>query len=158
MRIPNPARPRTGDAEPGALSRGPLGALPHLSASTRRALAASGLLALANALALVVQAWALASALADVVLRGFAADGIAPRIGVLCGAVLARAALSWATESVSARAAAGAKEELRSLLLDSALRRGPEWIDGYGAAELTTLATKGLDSLDAYFTSTCPPW
>ncbi len=156
MRIPNPARPRTGDAAPGALSRGPLGALPHLSASTRRALAASGLLALANALALVVQAWALASALADVVLRGFAADGIAPRIGVLCGAVLARAALSWATESVSARAAAGAKEELRSLLLDSALRRGPEWIDGYGAAELTTLATKGLDSLDAYFTKYLP--
>ncbi|WP_425394720.1 thiol reductant ABC exporter subunit CydD [Actinopolyspora halophila] len=154
--MPNPVRPRTGDAGPSALSSGPLGALPHLSASTRRALVASGLLALVNALALVVQAWALASALADVVLRGFGADGTALRIGVLCGAVLARSVLSWATESVSARAAAGAKEELRALLLDSALRRGPEWIDGYGAAELTTLATKGLDSLDAYFTRYLP--
>ncbi|MER6989533.1 thiol reductant ABC exporter subunit CydD [Saccharopolyspora hirsuta] len=135
---------------------GPLGALPRLSASARRALAVAGLLSVGNAIALIVQAWALGSALAAVVTRGAAPDEIGDYLVVLAGAVVARAVLGWATESVSARAAAGAKEELRGLLLDSALRRGPEWIQRRGPAELTALATKGLDALDAYFTKYLP--
>ncbi|PRW63031.1 glutathione/cysteine ABC transporter permease/ATP-binding protein [Actinopolyspora mortivallis] len=135
---------------------GPLGGLPRLSPSTRRALLLAAVLAVANALALVAQAWALASVLADVVLRGLDLPQVSGRLAVLCGAVAARAVLHWATESVSARAAAGAKEELRALLLDSALRRGPEWIDRHGPSELTTLATKELDALDAYFTVYLP--
>jgi thiol reductant ABC exporter CydD subunit/thiol reductant ABC exporter CydC subunit len=135
---------------------GPLGALPRLSGATRRALVVAGLLAAGNAIALIAQAWAIGSALADVVVRGVPAAEIGDRLVVLAVAVIARAALSWATESVSARAAAGAKEELRALLLDSALRRGPEWIGRRGPAELTALATRGLDALDAYFTKYLP--
>ncbi|MDA3646025.1 thiol reductant ABC exporter subunit CydD [Saccharopolyspora indica] len=135
---------------------GPLGALPRLSASARRALVVAGLLSVGNAVALIVQAWALGSALAAVVTRGAGPGEIGDHLIVLAGAVVARAALAWATESVSARAAAGAKEELRGLLLDSALRRGPEWIQRRGPAELTALATKGLDALDAYFTKYLP--
>ncbi|MDI2032686.1 thiol reductant ABC exporter subunit CydD [Saccharopolyspora sp. TS4A08] len=135
---------------------GPLGALPRLSGSTRRALVVGGLLAAGNAVALIAQAWAIGSALADVVVRGVPAAEIGDRLVVLAVAVLARAALGWATEAVSARAAAGAKEELRALLLDSALRRGPEWIGKRGPAELTALATRGLDALDAYFTKYLP--
>ncbi|SDP93076.1 ATP-binding cassette, subfamily C, CydCD [Actinopolyspora xinjiangensis] len=147
-----------GEGERGSavLANGPLGTLPRLSPSTRRALYLSGVLAVLGALALIVQAWALSDALARVVVHGFDATAIGDRLAVLCCAVLARSALNWATASVSARAAAGAKEELRSVVLDSALRRGPEWIDRHGAAELTTLATKGLDSLDAYFTRYLP--
>ncbi|QUG99519.1 thiol reductant ABC exporter subunit CydD [Saccharopolyspora erythraea] len=132
----------------------PLGALPKLSRSARRALVVAGALALGNAVALIVQAWALATALAAVVTTGTTAIG--DELVVLAGAVVARAAFGWATEAVSARAAAGAKEELRAVLLDSALRRGPEWIRRRGAAELTALATKGLDALDAYFTKYLP--
>ncbi|TWF94501.1 thiol reductant ABC exporter subunit CydD [Saccharopolyspora dendranthemae] len=135
---------------------GPLGALPRLSRATRRALVIAGLLAVGNAVALIAQAWAIGSALADVVVRGVPAAEISDRLVVLAVAVIARAALSWATESVSARAAAGAKEELRGLLLDTALRRGPEWIGRRGPAELTALATRGLDALDAYFTKYLP--
>ncbi|SFS84086.1 thiol reductant ABC exporter subunit CydD [Saccharopolyspora flava] len=135
---------------------GPLGALPRLSRSARRALLVGGLLATGNAVALIAQAWAIGSALADVVVRGVPATEIGDRLVVLAVAVLARAALGWATEAVSARAAAGAKEELRALLLDSALRRGPEWIGKRGPAELTALATRGLDALDAYFTKYLP--
>ncbi|WP_245556228.1 thiol reductant ABC exporter subunit CydD [Actinopolyspora mortivallis] len=149
-----PARARR--AVDTVLSNGPLGALPRLSPSTRRVLLLAGLLAVGNALALVAQAWALASVLADVVLRGLDLPEVSGRLVVLCGAVAARAVLGWATESVSARAAAGAKEELRALLLDSALRRGPEWIDRHGPSELTTLATRELDALDAYFTVYLP--
>ncbi|MCA1193803.1 thiol reductant ABC exporter subunit CydD [Saccharopolyspora sp. 6V] len=135
---------------------GPLGALPRLSRSARWALLAAGALAAGHAAALIVQAWALASALAEVVTAGVGAAAVTDRLGVLAAAIVARAALGWATESVSARAAAGAKEELRAQLLDSALRRGPEWIRGRGPVELTALATKGLDALDAFFTKYLP--
>ncbi|MEV5537547.1 thiol reductant ABC exporter subunit CydD [Saccharopolyspora shandongensis] len=135
---------------------GPLGALPRLSGSARRALVVAGLLSVGNAAALIVQAWALGTALAAVVTSAASPEEIGDYLVVLAGAVVARAVLGWATESVSARAAAGAKEELRGLLLDSAMRRGPEWIHRRGPAELTALATKGLDALDAYFTKYLP--
>ncbi|MGP4018506.1 thiol reductant ABC exporter subunit CydD [Saccharopolyspora sp. 5N708] len=134
----------------------PLGALPRLSGSARRALVAAGLLSVGGAIALIVQAWALSSALAAVVTRGAEPAAISGPLVVLAIAVVVRAGLGWATEAVSARAAAGAKEELRGLLLDSALRRGPEWIHRHGPAELTSLATRGLDALDAYFTKYLP--
>ncbi len=123
---------------------GPLGPLPRLSAAARRALAACAVLAALGGCALVVQAWALAT----VVTGGSA-------LGVLAGAVVARALLGWATQVVAARAAAGAKEELRARLLDRALALGPEWTVPRGAS-LTVLATRGLDALDDYFTVYLP--
>ncbi|MFR9729094.1 thiol reductant ABC exporter subunit CydD [Saccharopolyspora sp. MS10] len=133
---------------------GPLGALPRLSRSARTALAVGGALAAGQAVALVVQAWALASALAAVVTEGTADVG--GWLAVLAGAIAARAALGWAVESASARAAAGAKEELRAKLLDAALHCGPEWIRERGPVELTALATKGLDALDPFFAKYLP--
>lgn len=133
-----------------------LGALPRLSVSARRALVVAGALAATQGVALVVQAWALGSALAAAVTRSATSAEIAPYLVVLAGAVVARAALAWGTETISARAAAGAKEELRARLVRAALGRGPEWIDRRGPAELSTLATKGLDALDAYFTKYLP--
>ncbi|SDH44111.1 ATP-binding cassette, subfamily C, CydCD [Lentzea fradiae] len=127
------------------MKRGPLGALPQLSRNARRALVGVGALAFLNALALVAQAVALASVITT-------REGL-PLLAV---AILARAGLSWATESVAARAAAGAKEELRTQLLAKSFERGPGWIAGRGTAELSVLATKGLDALDAYFTRYLP--
>ncbi|WP_460443945.1 thiol reductant ABC exporter subunit CydD, partial [Amycolatopsis cihanbeyliensis] len=134
--------------------RGPLGALPALSAAARRALALTGLLALANTSALVAQAPLLASVLASIVAGE--PGNLAPRLAALLAAVLARALLGWATRVVSARAAAGAKEELRRRTVEHALRLGPEWIAASGPGELTALTTRGLDALDAYFTSYLP--
>ncbi|MEU0462693.1 thiol reductant ABC exporter subunit CydD [Amycolatopsis sp. NPDC006131] len=133
--------------------KGPLGALPLLSAAARRALALSGLLALGNATALVAQAFLLASVCAAVV----AGHGVgAGQLVALAGAVVARALIAWALRLVAARAAAGAKEELRAKVVDHALRLGPEWIARRGPGELTALTTKGLDALDAYFTDYLP--
>ncbi|MFL6120640.1 thiol reductant ABC exporter subunit CydC [Actinophytocola sp.] len=123
---------------------GPLGALPRLSRAARRALAACAVLAGLSGGALVVQAWALAG-----VVTG------SPLLVVLAGAVLARAVLTWVTQVVAARAAAGAKEELRARLLDRALALSPEWTVSRDA-ELTVLATRGLDALDEYFTVYLP--
>ncbi|HEY0500562.1 MAG TPA: thiol reductant ABC exporter subunit CydD, partial [Kutzneria sp.] len=75
---------------------------------------------------------------------------------LLAGAVIARSVLVWALDTMSARAAAGAKEELRARALDRAMAHGPEWIATHGPAELTVVATKGLDALDAYFTRYLP--
>jgi ATP-binding cassette subfamily C protein CydD/ATP-binding cassette subfamily C protein CydCD len=133
--------------------KGPLGALPALSAAARRALALAALLALLNAAALVAQAFLLASACAEIV-----AGHEVPVIGlaVLAAVVLGRALIVWAMRLVATRAAAGAKEELRAKTVDHAIRLGPEWVAARGPAELTTLATKGLDALDAYFTDYLP--
>ncbi|GAB2999109.1 thiol reductant ABC exporter subunit CydD [Saccharothrix stipae] len=135
---------------PGAPSakkpgKGPLGALPALSRSARRALALCAVLAALTAGALVWQAVALASALVT-----------GGSLWVLAGAVVVRAGLAWVTESVAARAAAGAKEELRAAVLDRALGLGPSWIVARGPASLAVVATKGLDALDAYFTRYLP--
>ena len=137
-------------------ARGPLGALPKLSRTTRLALIGYAMLAVGNAAALIAQAWALASLLADVVLHSAAHMDITSRLLILTAAVLARAFLGWATETVSMRSAAGTKEELRARLVDHTLRLGPEWIVEHGPAELTVLATKGLDTLDNYFTKYLP--
>ncbi|HEX6343315.1 thiol reductant ABC exporter subunit CydD [Umezawaea sp.] len=125
--------------------KGPLGALPALSRSARWALVWCAALAVATAVATVVQAVALAT-----VLTG------GSTWFPLATAVVARAVLAWVTESVAARAAAGAKEELRAALLDRSLALGPSWIAARGPAELAVLATKGLDALDAYFTKYLP--
>lgn len=127
------------------MRRGPLGALPQLSRNARRALVGVGALAFLNSLALVAQAVALASVITT-------REGL-PLLAV---AILARAGLSWATESAAARAAAGAKEELRTQLLAKSFERGPGFIAERGTAELSVLATKGLDALDAYFTRYLP--
>ncbi|GGS18204.1 thiol reductant ABC exporter subunit CydC [Actinokineospora fastidiosa] len=133
--------------------RGPLGALPGLSPSARRALILGGVLAVLTAGALVVQAWALATVLAEVAAGAGASVGWLIAVG---GAVAVRSLLGWATRVVAARAAAGAKAELRAVLLDRSLAGGPEWIGRRGAAELTALATRGLDALDAYFGTFLP--
>ncbi|MFD8492585.1 thiol reductant ABC exporter subunit CydD [Amycolatopsis sp. NPDC059657] len=117
----------------------------------KRALAATGALALVNAGLLVAQAFLLAGALAQLVHNGHPGN-----LALLAATVVGRAGITWATKVVSARAAAGAKEELRAKAVDRALRLGPEWIQRHGTAELTTLTTKGLDALDAYFTTYLP--
>jgi ATP-binding cassette subfamily C protein CydCD len=143
---PTPARVRSG--------RGPLGALPRLSVATRRALVTCAILATGASAATVLAASVLATGLAGVVTAHRAPSAV--ELAVLGGAVLVRALLAWANQTVAARAAAGAKEELRAALLDAALRLGPEWLAERGPAELTALATKGLDALDEYFTRYLP--
>lgn len=133
--------------------KGPLGALPALSKAARRALALSAALALLNAGALVAQAFLLASACAAIV----GGHGLpSTELAVLAAVVLGRGLVGWAMRTVAARAAAGAKEELRARTVDHAIRLGPEWVAARGPAELTALATQGLDALDAYFTEYLP--
>ncbi|TNC27387.1 thiol reductant ABC exporter subunit CydD [Amycolatopsis alkalitolerans] len=135
------------------LGKGPLGALPALSVAARRALALAAVLALLSAAALVAQAFLLASACATIV-AGHVPE--TAELAAIAAIVLGRALITWAMRVVAARAAAGAKEELRAKAVDHAMRLGPEWVAEQGPAELTSLATRGLDALDAYFTDYLP--
>src|SRR5580704_17348035 len=67
-----------------------------------------------------------------------------------------RAAASFGAEAAALRAAAAVKSQLRRRLTEHALRLGPSWLSGQQAGEITTLATRGLDALDAYFARYLP--
>ena len=120
--------------------------------ATRTALYLLGLLAALKALSLVLIGGALASALA-----GLSAGDPAWGEGIAAGAagVVLRSLTVWGQAVAARRAALGVKEELRSRLVERALRHGAR---GEGPADggLAVLATRGLDALDSYYTQFLP--
>ena len=81
---------------------------------------------------------------------------LAGSLGALLAVLLARAAASYGGEIAALRAAAAVKSQLRRRLTDHALRLGPSWLARHRSGEVTTLATRGLDGLDAYFARYLP--
>ena len=70
--------------------------------------------------------------------------------------VVGRAAVAWLTEVAAQRASARAKSELREQLLARVVELGPVAAAERGTADLTTLATQGVDALDGYFSRYLP--
>ncbi|RKN43492.1 thiol reductant ABC exporter subunit CydD [Micromonospora endolithica] len=124
----------------------------HRVPAARRDFAVLALLGVLAAGLVVVQATALAALLAT------AFDGRLnrPALAGFVVAVAARSLLVWAQGTVSARVAATVKATLRVELLDAVGRHGPGWVAGQRAGQLATLAGRGLDALDAYFTGYLP--
>src|ERR1700749_3680015 len=123
--------------------------------SARGYLAVTVTLGLAGAGLVLFQADLLSRALAGAA-RG---TGIAALSGVLAwlGVVVAgRAVAAAGGEAAALRAAAVVKSRLRRQLSARALELGPGWLSGQRAGEITTLATRGLDALDAYFARYLP--
>ncbi|MGW4501261.1 thiol reductant ABC exporter subunit CydD [Micromonospora sp. NPDC004336] len=120
--------------------------------AARRDLAVLALLGVLAAGLVVAQATALAALLAT------AFDGRLdrPALAGFVAAVAARSVLVWAQGTVSARVAATVKAALRAELLGAVGRQGPGWVAGQRAGQLATLAGRGLDALDAYFTGYLP--
>ncbi|MCC3264555.1 thiol reductant ABC exporter subunit CydD [Arthrobacter gengyunqii] len=123
-----------------------------VSAASRRALYLLGLLAAVKAAGLVLLATGVAAGVAGLAAGGpdwrwVLANGIA-------GAVL-RSIAVWGTETVSQRAAAGVKEELRASLTKRALDDGGN-VPGMGSGALSVLITRGLDGLDNYYAKYLP--
>ena len=123
--------------------------------SARGCLAVTVALGLAGAVLILFQADLLSRALAGAA-RG---TGIAVLSGVLAwlGVVVAgRAVAAAGGEAAALRAAAAVKSGLRRRLSAHVLRLGPQWLGGQPRGEITTLATRGLDGLDAYFARYLP--
>jgi ATP-binding cassette subfamily C protein CydCD len=111
-----------------------------------------------SALAVIGQAWALASLIAAGFEHRAAATSpsVWPWLAVLGCCVAARAALAWATEAAAFRAAASVKSALRLRLAAHLMALGPRWLATRKTAPLVTLATRGVDGLDDYFARYLP--
>jgi ATP-binding cassette subfamily C protein CydCD len=120
--------------------------------ATRSAIYCLGLLAALKALSLILMGQAVAAMLAGLV-TGDQSWPDQLRWG-LAGVVL-RSATVWAQGIAARRAALGIKEELRSELLERALRNGARSA-GPADGGLAVLATRGLDALDSYYTQFLP--
>jgi thiol reductant ABC exporter CydD subunit len=102
-------------------------------------------------------AWAaLVVAQASLLAAGLTGAPLRPVLAWLALVVAGRAALSWAQEVAAYRAAAAARLQLRERLLTHVVRLGPGWLNGERTGELTTLATRGIDALDTYFSRYLP--
>ena len=123
---------------------------------TRVFLVASVLIGTAVAGLAVVQAFALAGIITEVFQAGADLADVSTQVGVLVAVVLARVVLSYLSEVAANASAAQAKSQLRSALLEHVMRLGPVWLAGRGEGELATLATRGVDALDAYFARYLP--
>jgi ATP-binding cassette, subfamily C, bacterial CydCD len=125
--------------------------------ATRGFLAASVALGLAGAGLVIAQAVLLAEVVVGAFTSGEdSAASRGPLLGLLA-ATAGRAAVAYLTELAAHRASAAVKSELRLRLLDhAAARLGPAWLTGQRTGELTALATRGVDALDAYFARYLP--
>jgi len=134
----------------------------------RYSAAARGYLAVTVVLGLVATGLILiqASLLARLLAGAASGTGLTVLGGALVALVVvlvARAGASYGGEVTALRAAAAVKSQLRRRLVDHALRLGPSWLaETKGrhrpnrSGEVTTLATRGLDGLDAYFARYLP--
>ncbi|MDG4793368.1 thiol reductant ABC exporter subunit CydD [Micromonospora sp. WMMD1082] len=120
--------------------------------AARRDLALLAFLGVLAAGLVVAQATALALLLAT----AFTGQLDRPALAGFVAAVAARSLVVWAQGAVSARVAATVKAALRADLLGAVARHGPGWVAGQRAGQLATLAGRGLDALDAYFTGYLP--
>ncbi|MBS2546129.1 thiol reductant ABC exporter subunit CydD, partial [Catenulispora sp. NL8] len=121
-----------------------------------------------SALAVIGQAWALASLIAIAIGFGSGfgsgsadraaptASGVWPWLVALGCCVAARAGLAWAMEAAAFRAAASVKSALRVGLAAHLMALGPRWLATRKTASLVTLATRGVDGLDGYFARYLP--
>ncbi|GAB7050003.1 thiol reductant ABC exporter subunit CydD [Catenuloplanes indicus] len=120
--------------------------------ATRRHLALLGLFGVAAGILIISQATALAAALTAAWQGRLDTTALAAFVAV----IVLRAGLTWAQGVVAARSAATVKAALRTELLGAVGARGPGWLGGQRAGEIATLAGRGLDALDNYFTGYLP--
>ncbi|MEU9118686.1 thiol reductant ABC exporter subunit CydD [Streptomyces sp. NPDC048506] len=131
--------------------------------ATRGFLVVVVLLGLAGAGLVVGQAMLIAEIVVGAFQHGLGLGGLATPLALLAAVSVGRGLVSWLSELAAHRASAAVKSELRMRLVERAAQLGPD----VGAAaddrgrelrtgELTTLATRGVDALDDYFSRYLP--
>ncbi|HET6918664.1 MAG TPA: thiol reductant ABC exporter subunit CydD [Jiangellaceae bacterium] len=132
---------------------------PRLLHRARASLAYLGVcvaIGVVTALLVVAQASLLAHGIAAAFVGGADLADLGSTMLLLALVIVGRALTAWATEGAAHRASAQVKSQLRSQLLAHAVRLGPRWLAGRRSAELATLATRGVDALDVYFSRYLP--
>ncbi|MEV6582159.1 thiol reductant ABC exporter subunit CydD [Streptomyces sp. NPDC051582] len=124
--------------------------------STRLFLAAVVALGLAGAGLVVGQAMLIAEIVVGAFEQGLDGGALRTPLLLLAAVALGRGLLSWLTELAAHRAGAAVKSQLRGRLLDRAAELGPGWLSGQRTGSLVSLATRGVDALDDYFSRYLP--
>jgi thiol reductant ABC exporter CydD subunit len=109
-----------------------------------------------TALLVVAQASLLAHGIAAAFVGGADLTDLRSTMLLLALVIAGRAVAVWLTEGAAHRTSARVKSQLRGQLLAKAVQLGPRWLAGRRSAELATLATRGVDALDVYFSRYLP--
>ena len=123
--------------------------------AARRYIAVTAVTGFATAALVIAQALLISRAAAPVVEGTAGWDHAAPLVAVLAGVFVARFVVLVVQESLAHRAARDVVADLREQVLTRAVALGPRWLGGHGA-QVTTLATRGLDDLEPYFVRYLP--
>lgn len=118
-------------------------------------LATTGLGALGGATA-IVQAFCLSQAVSGVFLGGQTPTNVELWLWMLLAAMLARSLVLLLGEVAAARAAGEAKLRLRAPFLRKLLSLGPAFTRDERSGELVSVASDGVETLDAYFSQYLP--
>ncbi|MCM9080551.1 MULTISPECIES: thiol reductant ABC exporter subunit CydD [Streptomyces] len=124
--------------------------------STRLFLGAVVALGLAGAGLVVGQAMLIAEIVVGAFQEGLDGQALRTPLLLLAAVALGRGLIAWLTELAAHRAGAAVKSELRGRLLDRAAELGPGWLAGQRTGSLVSLATRGVDALDDYFSRYLP--
>ncbi|MFI1076116.1 thiol reductant ABC exporter subunit CydD [Streptomyces puniciscabiei] len=104
----------------------------------------------------IAQAMLIAEVVAGAFQHGQSVSELRTPLLLLAAVAVGRSAVAWLTELAAHRASAAVKSELRGRLLDRAAALGPGWLAGQRTGSLVTLATRGVDALDDYFSRYLP--
>ncbi len=104
----------------------------------------------------VVQCFAIAAALSQLVSNGTPLSALGLPLTLLAGSFAGRALVGYAQEAIGHRAALRTIAELRGQVLDASTRRGQRWIADGRASSTVTLVTEALDALEPYFVKFLP--
>ena len=129
--------------------------LRHAVAARRFVLLTAGV-ALAGAALTMVQAQLLADGITRAFLGGAGLADLEPLLLGLLVVVSGRALLGWAGEVTAHRASADVIRQLRTRLVRHVLTLGSRHRELPPSGELATLATRGLDGLEGYFSRYLP--
>jgi thiol reductant ABC exporter CydD subunit len=124
--------------------------------ATRAYLTLSVALGTATAGLIIAQATLLAGMISRAFLGGASLGALRTPMLLLLAVVAARALVVWAQEVAAHRSSAAVKSQLRGRLLDQAIRLGPRRLSQERSGELATVATRGIDALDGYFSRYLP--
>ncbi|MFF9626591.1 thiol reductant ABC exporter subunit CydD [Streptomyces griseosporeus] len=104
----------------------------------------------------IAQAMLIAEVVVGAFQHGLSVSALRTPLLLLVAVAGGRALVAWLTELAAHRASAAVKSELRGRLLERASRLGPGWLSGQRTGSLVTLATRGIDALDDYFSRYLP--
>jgi thiol reductant ABC exporter CydD subunit len=124
--------------------------------TTRVYLVMAVALGTATAGLIIAQATLLAEMVSRAFLGGASLAALRTPMLLLLAVVAGRALVAWLQEVAAHRSSAAVKSQLRGRLLEHSVRLGPGWLSGERGGELATVATRGIDALDGYFSRYLP--